>query len=330
MILNSSFFNSAKGSTLHIPAGEYYIQSTLGIQGDRSLHVVCHPDAKFIAASGFPAGAKLFTFNSQGYKGVEFNWTGGQFIGANMPARTADTAPNLMGLFGCSSVRLRGVKLDRTGAGLGGTSLFIAECEDIVIGGCTLKGADDSAIYFSGDKTLTVGSRAKVTDCDFIGNRTGIITKRGFRDTVVKGNTFTDGMAGVVLGGEADGQYLPGDSGSVVGNTFNQVVNAVDFRHKDGFVATGNVVNGVGRSTTQSMRGFAFAMQGAQNCLVTGNVVRQVGSFKSDAFAFLLHDLNHNDYRNRKTENCRISNNQVSGMSRELVNWSHGTNRYEP
>lgn len=324
----TTLLNKSDKETVYIAKGDYDITSPINLIGKGSLHVIAHPEAKFIANKSFPAnGAKLFNFNSTNKNNVKFIWEGGQFHGQNIPARTVG-APDVFAVVGdgINQVSIKNTSFYRTKKGsVGATTLFIAAASNVYIENVLIDSADDSAIYISGNQAQTHGDNLTLTGSRFNNNNVGVIGKRNYKNIKVVGNTFTNGNAGVVLGGQADYNKLSGDTGIVKNNVFTNIINPISIRYKSSFIVSNNIIQSIG-SDTEDGRG--ISLDGSKNTIVKNNIlISKYTRSGSSFFRFMdTQPSNPNSYLHSIATNNIISDNMLVGNVIELINWSTGTN----
>lgn len=207
----------ANGGTGVVPAGTYRLSTGVTATLNASCSIIVSPGAKFVAASGFPAGARMFLINSGTGSDHTFSWIGGQFDATNQPNSGAGQSNDIFSFNAANCARCK-IVLDRTTAGAdwltsgSDSHLFIGGARNVhaEIGHCL--GAVDAGIYISSSVTGSIGNALYATG-NFEKCSVGIIVKRLFETWTIDANV-TDCLNGVG-GGPADNgsgvTIAPGD-----------------------------------------------------------------------------------------------------------------------
>lgn len=230
----------------------------------------------FKASSSIPADDKMFLPSAA--SGASFVWQGGKIDGSSQPARVSG-APDMLYIADSDfeSVLIDDVwfynNADRSGTA-GDSSLFIAECDDIIVSRCRFQGAVDSGLYVSGNSAQTTGRRCIIENNTFYACEVGYIAKRSFEDQVFSDNIVSQCTYGVVIGGEADTTLLPGKKAVIVGNLIRESTNCIVIRAADGTVCVGNRIEDYGLDDTLTPAvGHGISIEGSGKCNISGNVL---------------------------------------------------------
>lgn len=274
------------GRKLIIPKGDYTLTGALGFGSVvTDLEVICEPGARFVAASGFPAGAKMVQFT--GAAGKSVIWRGGEFDGTNMPNSAPGQANDIMSfnLSGARSLVIEDIYAymgaDFTSAG-SDSGIFAGWATRMVLNRIKIKGAPDAGIYLSGgstgDGSGEITEEVSFDDLSFDACMNGLIIKRRFK-RVNGGRVYNrDCVNGVSLGGEAsmgDGStLLQADDISCDAIISERTGSAVILR----FVRNARIGGVISRSMGCKIGSYAdtvataVVLQGAQRCSV-GTVI---------------------------------------------------------
>jgi hypothetical protein len=123
----------------------------------------------------------------------------------------------------------------------------------------------------------------------FLECNVGFISKRKFQDHVIHGNFPVNCNFGIVIGGEADTDLLPGHKASIIGNVSRRCGCAIQVRKADGTVVIGNriedyAINAAGVAQVTA----AIRIEGSKDCLLTGNHTSSPGVTQIESAAAVL------------------------------------------
>lgn len=208
-----------------VPAGTYMVETAVLATLSASIDIKCSTNAQFVAASGFPAGVKLFNIETGIGTGFTFKWLGGRFDGTNIPNSAAGQANDIFGFTATNAGHVH-IDLDQTISGAdwlnsgSDSHLFIGGGDTIIanIGECI--GAMDAGIYISRDINATLGGSLRATG-NFSKCSTCLIVKREFERAYLQANTV-DCVNGIGAG-TAQITGVPLSNG---GKNFTLIVNA--------------------------------------------------------------------------------------------------------
>lgn len=241
------------------------------------LEVELPPACRIVATPDFPAGDMLFRINAM-EPGVSVSWKGGAFDGRLMPGQVPGFAPDLLLFFG----PFDNVYVDRVdfinndiGGTAGDSGLMIYGCNNIYVDKCRFFGATDASIYASGVRNTFEGESLTVTNCEFYNANVAVVSKREFKHHNIHGNKVRNCLFGLIIGGEADGEFLPGKYATIHSNDLENVTYAIAVRTSDRSLIYGNRIFNWGNLNGVPVNTAAIVVNGSSNCSVFVNIIHR-------------------------------------------------------
>lgn len=285
----------ANGGTGVIPAGTYTMSSMCQSALSASCEIICSAGARFVAASGFPAGRMFMIITGTG-SGHKFKWRGGSFDGTLMPNSLPGQANDIFG-FHAENCSRCDIELDETitgtdiGTGGGDSHLFIGGALNVRAHIGRSVGAVDAGIYISSDFTGSVGHSLSATG-NFERAQVAVIVKRKFETWKIDINCYEcqNGAAGGVADIFGGVFGLPGDGAEIRVNAY-RCDRPVSMIGVSGAQITA-VIKELGLSTTSftSTGPRGVYLSGSSHCNVNC-VVDQTNPLLTKTAAFVAVDL---------------------------------------
>ena len=260
-----------KGGLVYFPAGTYRIASAdseskiINVSGNRSVNVICSPDAKFIlddSLSQLTAG--VFCFDTGVSPSKEnlssFSWQGGVFDFSDVSVG-AEYGLAIFDIYRYTNPTVRDVTFDagystpsstNLGCGAIDTAITTHNCFGGVIENNTFIGFYDTGIYLSGDNDAgvynSIGEACCVQNNVFRRCNSGIVYKRDFLGVNVSNNFFFECGNGIAASRADSSLTNHGETAVISNNRFKSIQGyPVRCETGSGYVITGNVIVDFGK-----------------------------------------------------------------------------------